>query len=145
MQTVGPPCRKQACLRRESPTVCYAVDAQVAETETLGAVRAHGDFVIAPRDMVFSHGHELPVVRAACDLAVGARVSDAKDRLRAGGIVSAVVHPDVGVHRSRVHRGDDIRDDLARPFWVLVKGIANRGDFLLDEEGVSIEEAGLYE
>lgn len=38
-----------------------------------------------------------------------------------------------------------VLEDKRRSFWALVKGIASREDFLLDEEGVSIEEAGVYE
>jgi len=36
-------------------------------------------------------------------------------------------------------------EDKERTFWVLVKGIASRKDRLLDEEGVSIEDAGVYQ
>jgi hypothetical protein len=36
-------------------------------------------------------------------------------------------------------------EDKTSTFWALVKGTVNRDDFLLDEDGVTIEEAGVYE
>jgi len=35
-------------------------------------------------------------------------------------------------------------EDKGRTFWALVKGTVNRNDFLLDEDGVTIEDAGVY-
>jgi hypothetical protein len=36
-------------------------------------------------------------------------------------------------------------EDKQKTFWALVKGEVNKDDFLLDENGVTIEEAGVYE
>lgn len=39
-----------------------------------------------------------------------------------------------------------VLEDKERAFWVLVKGVVNNcEDFLLDEEGVTVEEVGVYE
>ncbi len=45
--------------------------------------------------------------------------------------------------RSRLPPG--VFEDKSRAFWVPVKGAASREDHLLDEEGVTIEEAGVFE
>ena len=45
--------------------------------------------------------------------------------------------------RSKLPPGTIESKDSA--FWVLVKGTVNRSDFLLDEDGVTIEEAGVYD
>lgn len=44
--------------------------------------------------------------------------------------------------RSKLPPG--VLEDKSKAFWVLAKGTVNREDFLLDEEGVSIEDAGVY-
>jgi hypothetical protein len=38
----------------------------------------------------------------------------------------------------------DVLEDKEKTFWVLVKGTVNSTDYLLDEDGVTIEEAGVY-
>jgi len=45
--------------------------------------------------------------------------------------------------RNRLPTG--VLEDKASSFWVLAKGEVSRKDFLLDEEGVTIEDAGVYE
>ncbi len=40
---------------------------------------------------------------------------------------------------------EKVLEDKKRAFWVLVKGTTSGKDLLLDEEGVSIEEAGVYD
>ena len=44
--------------------------------------------------------------------------------------------------RSRLPEG--VLEDKKRTFWVLVKGTASERDYLLDEDGVTIEDAGAY-
>jgi hypothetical protein len=44
--------------------------------------------------------------------------------------------------RERLPAG--VFEEKQRPFWALVKGTATRHDFLLDEDGVTIEDAGAY-
>ena len=45
--------------------------------------------------------------------------------------------------RNRLPNG--VLEDKTSTFWVLAKGVVNRKDYLLDEEGVTIEDAGVYE
>ena len=44
--------------------------------------------------------------------------------------------------RERLPAG--VLEEKRRPFWVLVKGTVTQRDYLLDEDGVSIEDAGVY-
>ena len=49
------------------------------------------------------------------------------------------------VERLGAELGEGVLDDKRKAFWVLVKGTASPRDYLLDVEGVTIEDAGLYE
>lgn len=44
--------------------------------------------------------------------------------------------------RERLPKG--ILEDKQRTFWALIKGTVTSRDYLLDEDGVSVEEAGVY-
>lgn len=48
------------------------------------------------------------------------------------------------IKQIRERLAPDVLEAKQRPFWALVKGCVSRRDFLLDEDGVSIEDVGVY-
>jgi hypothetical protein len=49
------------------------------------------------------------------------------------------------IRQIKVALPDGVLEDKKTAFWALVKGTASPDDYLLDVEGVSIEDAGVYE
>lgn len=63
--------------------------------------------------------------------------------LSTGAVCLAATRSDL-IRQTRTALPENVLQDKTRRLWVLVKGSANRQDGLLDPEGLTVEEVGVY-